>query len=42
MWQQDKVIVAPVISSAGVVPKNIRKSTEHLQLYRNIYIQLRV
>jgi hypothetical protein len=37
MWQEDKVIVVPVIiSSTTGVPKNIHKSTEHLQLNRNI------
>jgi hypothetical protein len=40
MCQQDKVIVVLVIiSSAGVVPKNIHKSTEYVQLNRNIYVQ---
>jgi hypothetical protein len=33
VWQQDKVIVAPVIIYlTGVISKNIHESIEHLQL----------
>jgi acetamidase/formamidase len=41
MWQQDKVIMVPVIiCTTGVVPKNIHEGIEYLQLNRNMYIQL--
>jgi hypothetical protein len=42
MWQQDKVIMVPVIiSSTGIVPKNIHKSTEYLQQKRNMYVTVK-
>ncbi|KAK4875475.1 hypothetical protein RN001_011897 [Aquatica leii] len=41
MWHQDRVKVVPIMLSAtGVIPHNLHKCIETLELHRNIYIQL--